>query len=441
MRINNSPECAKSELDIFTVPPTQTSIEEAHWDTIVPHPNFDQSTVVRFDVTGTNSHYIDLSATELHAKIKIYNAEKKSVYNKNVIVVNNLLHSMFEQAQVYLNNVPVENTNKAYGYRSYLENLLCYGRGAKDTFLRGDLWCKDTAGHMDTFTNNGNNAGAVSRYNIFKNTKGAGNNIENELALDIPLMGKIHCDIFNINRYLLNNVDVKLVLTKADKKFYLKGADSNDFTFKIIDIYLKIRRVVVSPSIMLAHAMALEKATAKYPIKRVLVKPFVIPYNSSAFTLSGIHFGVMPTRVVFGIVDTDNYNGATDKNPFNFINCKIEQICLKISSKALPYSTPLKMNFEKNDYLEAYMSLFKNIREADNDISYDEYKNGYTLFAFDLTPDLCSAEHYSLLKDGSLDLDVVLAAEGKSRTMIFYLEFDNIIEITKERQVLVDYKL
>ena len=101
MRINNSPECAKSELDIFTVPPTQTSIEEAHWDTIVPHPNFDQSTVVRFDVTGTNSHYIDLSATELHAKIKIYNAEKKSVYNKNVIVVNNLLHSMFEQAQVY----------------------------------------------------------------------------------------------------------------------------------------------------------------------------------------------------------------------------------------------------------------------------------------------------------------------------------------------------
>ena len=87
------------------------------------------------------------------------------------------------------------------------------------------------------------------------------------------------------------------------------------------------------------------------------------------------------------------------------------------------------------------MSLFKNIREAGNDISYDEYKNGNTLFAFDLTPDLCSSEHYSLLKDGSLDLDVVLESSNTSKTMIFYLEFDNIIEITKERQVLVDYKL
>ena len=48
MRINNSPECAKSEFNIFTFPPTQTSIEEAHCDTIIPHSNFDQSTVIRY---------------------------------------------------------------------------------------------------------------------------------------------------------------------------------------------------------------------------------------------------------------------------------------------------------------------------------------------------------------------------------------------------------
>ena len=442
MRINNSPECAKSELDIFTIPPTQTSIEEAHWDTIIPHPNFDQSTVIRYDITGTNSHYIDLSATELHVKVKIANiADNKSIFNSDVSVVNNLLHSIFEQAQVYLNNVPVENTNKAYGYRAYMENLLCYGKEAKNTFLRGDLWVKDTHNQMDIFTNDGLNEGSKKRYAIFGNSKTDNNNIVADIAVTIPLMGKIHCDIFNINRYLLNNVDVKLVLTKADDKFFLKGSDVNNFKFSIADTFLKIRRVVVSPSIMLAHAMALEKATAKYPIKRVLVKPFVIPYSSSAFTLSGIHFGVMPTRVVFGIVDTDCFNGTYTTNPFNFKNCNIEQLCLKISSKALPYSSPLKMNFKKNDYLEGYMSLFKNIREAGNDISYDEYKNGYTLFAFDLTPDLCSSEHYSLLKDGSLDLDVVLESSNTSKTMIFYLEFDNIIEITKERQVLVDYKL
>ena len=41
MKINNSEECAKSELDLFSVPPTQTVVEEGVWDTIQPHPNFE----------------------------------------------------------------------------------------------------------------------------------------------------------------------------------------------------------------------------------------------------------------------------------------------------------------------------------------------------------------------------------------------------------------
>ena len=74
MQIKDSMECAKSELDLFSVPPTNTAIEEGHWDNIQPHPNFDQSPVIRFDITGTNSHYVDLAATELHVKFVIYNS-------------------------------------------------------------------------------------------------------------------------------------------------------------------------------------------------------------------------------------------------------------------------------------------------------------------------------------------------------------------------------
>ena len=47
---------------------------------------------------------------------------------------------MFEQCQVFLNNVPVENTNKCYAYRVYLENLLCYSKEAKQNLLRGDFF-------------------------------------------------------------------------------------------------------------------------------------------------------------------------------------------------------------------------------------------------------------------------------------------------------------
>ena len=43
------------------------------------------------------------------------------------------------------------------------------------------------------------------------------------------------------------------------------------------------------------------------------------------------------------------------------------------------------------------MTLHKKIREASHGILYENYMQGNTLYAFDLTPDLCSADHFNLL--------------------------------------------
>ena len=51
--MNNIEECAKSELDLFSVPPTQTSVIESSWDCIYPHPNFKNATQIRFDIAGS----------------------------------------------------------------------------------------------------------------------------------------------------------------------------------------------------------------------------------------------------------------------------------------------------------------------------------------------------------------------------------------------------
>ena len=61
------------------------------------------------------------------------------------------------------------------------------------------------------------------------------------------------------------------------------------------------------------------------------------------------------------------------------------------------------MSYYKGYYTQAYMTLHKNIREASNGISYENYNNRHTLYAVDLTPDFYSADHFNLLKDGSLD--------------------------------------
>ena len=133
-------ECAKSELDLFSVPHTQTAIVDGSWDTIYPYPDFEQGATIRFDITGTNNHYISLAETELHMTISVKKSPTDTTGISNaatgavsVSVVNNIMHSMFEQVQVHLNNVNVDNSNRSYHYRAYVENLLCYSKEAKDT--------------------------------------------------------------------------------------------------------------------------------------------------------------------------------------------------------------------------------------------------------------------------------------------------------------------
>ena len=74
------------------------------------------------------------------------------------------------------------------------------------------------------------------------------------------------------------------------------------------------------------------------------------------------------------------------------------------------------------------------------DLSVSDYKNDNTFYCFDLNPDSSSCGNYSTLKDGVMDLDVTLAAGiTESITVLFYLEFDNVIEINKFRQINFDY--
>ena len=75
-----------------------------------------------------------------------------------------------------------------------------------------------------------------------------------------------------------------------------------------------------------------------------------------------------------------------------------------------------------------------------NQISRIEYAEGFTLFAFDLTPNLDQSGHFHLLRQGNLRLELHFkTALPQTINVIVYAEFDNVIEIDKARNVLFDY--
>ena len=133
-------------------------------------------------------------------------------------------------------------------------------------------------------------------------------------------------------------------------------------------------------------------------------------------------------------------------NPFNFQHFNLAKLNLMVDGQSSPYYKPLEFNFNENQFIRAYYSLFENIDKpvfaTGNDISRDEYPFGYSLFAFDLTPDLCSGDQFNLIKTGNLDIALTFATSlEKSIVVILYMEYDNLVEINSKYEVSYDYKI
>ncbi|CAF0802692.1 unnamed protein product [Brachionus calyciflorus] len=111
---------------------------------------------------------------------------------------------------------------------------------------------------------------------------------------------------------------MNLKLIPRRSKFCLMGNETSNYSVSVDSAILLVRKAQINPSVMLGHAMALEKTTAKYPIKRVVVKQHTIGLAVSSKVISNISHLSLPSRVVIGMVTNSAYDGSYILNPFNF---------------------------------------------------------------------------------------------------------------------------
>ncbi|XP_072766287.1 uncharacterized protein F54H12.2-like [Anoplolepis gracilipes] len=321
-----------------------TSIESSQWIYYKPVSSLSDDSPIEFVIPGHGEEYLDLTHTILSLRI-----------------------------DVYFNQKLVSPPNNAYPYRAYIEALLNYSSPAKTTHLTLSLWDADTPGYMDDLLKSKGNAALVRRARY----------IHGERALD--LIGHLHCDVFNQDKFLINGVEIRLRLVRSKDSFCL--IESNSLSkIHILDASLLVRRTKISAGMLLAHARMLSKVTAKYPLTRAEVKTFTIHSGVMAESIDRAILGQLPKRIIVGFVNNKAFNG--------------------------------------------------------NSISREDYFKGYTLFAFDLTPDLSAncAGHWNLVKYGSLRLEVRFKrALAETVNCIVYAEFDNVVEIDASRQVIVDF--
>jgi len=159
-------ECTKSELDLFSVPPTQTSMEHGSWIEYRPLTTVADGSPIEFDVGASGEDYIDFANTMLYVKGKITRADGTNLAVDSPIGPSNLfLHSLFSQVDVSLNGTLITASTNTYPYRAMMETLLSYGEDEKRTQLTSGFFYKDRAGRMDSvdLADNAANDGLVKR--------------------------------------------------------------------------------------------------------------------------------------------------------------------------------------------------------------------------------------------------------------------------------------
>ena len=392
-----------SELSLFELPPTQTAVSDIYFHEIRPLSQLSGDGPIEFRISGQNSlDYLDLAGSQLYVKLKVKKGNgSKIVSTDKVGPVNLFLQALFSTTEVTLQNKAITTSN--YNpYRAMFETLLNFGQDAKSSQLLSQLFIKDDSDHPEDTDPGGNNNGLFLRAKYIS------------LSKYLDLQGPIFHDLFSMSRYLMNQVDVKLKLYRSSPAFCLSSGDASpDYQIEIHDIYLLVKKIRVNPAVIYGHSEILKTSNAKYPFTRGECRIQSIPSGSTSFHWDNIFQGQKPSRVVIGFVLSKAVSGDYKANPFNFINCGIQSICLY--ADGIPVGgNPIKLDFTASNgptVMRAYTELFQSTgkwkQDAGNDINRDDFITGQTLFVFQLEPYFSEHGSYlSLVKTGNLRLDV-----------------------------------
>ena len=418
-----------SGLMLFDKPVISTDIEQSHFVDYYPISSL-QSGPIEFYIPGGNEEYVDCNDIYLQVRFKVVNKDGKPLKAvAEVATVNSALSSLFQDVRVLLNEKQVEGGDNGYPYKSYIAYLTQFDKQSKDTHLEVTGWEKDEKGKMDDKAN----AGWVQRKTWIAESR------------ECEFFGPLNLDLCRQSRYLLSHVNMRIILNRTSSDFFLMEYDGGSpYKHIITKAVLYVRRAVIKPSIINAHAVGLKRQNALYPINHTRLTTFTIGTGKTSETRDNLFPSQMPKMLFIAMVDNAAYNGDSSKNPFNLQNFNLNRIALYCNGRAvmMPAFEP---DFDKDKYSRAFcatsltMGYFNKNRSCG--LRYDMFGNGYTVFAYDLTADnLLQETHGHEAKAGNVRLELTFSkALAAPINVLLYAIYESSIEITETRDVIANY--
>ena len=172
----------------------------------------------------------------------------------------------------------------------------------------------DTANFNSTKQGDGDaalgvNSGLLARHNLF------GTDGHSSCEFTGPLLA----DICNQDHLILDNVDIDINLWPTKDEFrILTSPYTLNCKLTVEEIYLNVCKVPVNEYCMSGHKAGLEISKGKYPMQKTVMLTKILLKGSFGEPFEDIFQGLVPTKMVIGMVVLKHTVEILKKFPCNF---------------------------------------------------------------------------------------------------------------------------
>ena len=319
-----------------------------------------------------------------------------------VTYVNNIMHSIFSNVEVYINNQQIYNSNGFFAHKTYISNNF---KAAISEYI-GVLHCEgyDYEQDPEDIANPLPDPVFTRRMKLLSRPDG------------FMLYGKLEIDFFSTSELLYPNMKIRLRLIRGRPNFYMIS-DNPNVSLGNVDCLLYTHHIALKDDYHKKRMDKLAYAPVENNYLETLAKTFFIPARQKQLIQENIFNNAPIRRIAIAMNTNSAFTGSFTENPFWYQQFDLRQI------RILRGGQPI-VDFDTADNCRLYVTTMKAMNCQDDipSIPIDEFKDNYVM-VFDLTSMQDATEncHYPELVGEPLRLE---------------LNFTNLLENVTELIVL-----
>lgn len=426
----------KPELDIFRPRQVQVSLDSVETLFLKPINSYNaRSKRLEFYHPGKGSdYYRNLANTYFYFKFKLTKPDGSALdTTKKAAVVNYIGQTIISSLEIMLNNTVITRNTDNYPYRAYLEALL----GSNEN----DAACHLAAGGFYIDTGKGKE---ITEYDEAKNLGLASRLAWAGTGSEVEVISRLCTDIGRSRLYVPSGLDLHINLNLAPDPFILMAPSTttaSDVVFSLVDATLYTEIVYVSELSETGIERTLLDRNAIYPLQNIEVHSVNVSANQKHVSIDNLFTGKLPSVLLVAIVENDVQAGNMAKNSFVFRHFGLTNLNIYVNGTQHALGP---FDFEKGNCVLGYHSMLKAagllFHGESPMVTLERYRNGFSLFGFDLSPEGCAASHgthTSVPRVGSIRLEALFSkAPTVPTTFLIYSNREGgSIEFDKMRNV------